>query len=255
MREVVLFVPCFVDQFQPSAARSAVAVLERLGCRVHVAASASCCGQPPTNAGYHDDGAALLSRFEQAHVREVPGDAPIVVLSGSCAQHVRAHTTHEGLRRRVQEFTAFLHDEIGLPALAALDATCRARVAVHIGCHALRGLGLAVPSERGPGSTVAPRNLVTAVLAQVHGLEVAPLTRPDECCGFGGTFALGQPELSTRMGSDRLRDMRHAKAEAVVTTDLSCALHLRAVAEANGAPLPMWHVAEVLDPARRLGRG
>lgn len=245
MPDVALFVPCFVDQFHPTAGVAAVEVLERLGWRVQVAAGAACCGQPPTNAGYHDAGDRLLRAFEAAHRREVPADLPIVVLSGSCAFHLRTHLANEGTRARVHEFTAFLHDVAGLDAVASLGASTNARVAVHIGCHALRGLGLATPSERA-GPAV---DKVGAVLAQVRDLEIAPLARADECCGFGGTFATGEPDVSVKMGRDRLRDLQVARAEAVVTTDLSCGLHLRSVADAAGAPLPIWHVAELL--ARR----
>lgn len=244
MRDVALFVPCFVDQFRPAAAVAAVQLLERLGWRVHVAMSARCCGQPPTNAGYAREGAELLTRFVEAHQREVPVAAPLVVLSGSCALHLQTHTAG-ALRRPVYEFTAFLHDVAGIEAITALAPRCDARVAVHIGCHALRGLALATPSER----ALPPMNKVTALLAAVADLEVVPLTRADECCGFGGTFAIGESALSVKMGRDRLRDVRAAHADAVVTTDLSCALHLESVAAATGAPLPMWHLAEVLAGA------
>lgn len=245
MPDVVLFVPCFVDQFHPAAGVAAVDVLERLGWRVHVAAGAACCGQPPTNAGYHDAGDRLLRAFERAHQCEVPAELPIVVLSGSCAYHLRTHLASEDARARVHEFTAFLHDVAGLDAVASLGASTNARVAVHIGCHALRGLGLAAPSERAASAL----DKVGAVLAQVRGLDIAPLVRPDECCGFGGTFALGEPEVSVKIGRDRLRDMRTARAAAVVTTDLSCGLHLQSIAEAEGSPIAIWHVAELL--ARR----
>jgi L-lactate dehydrogenase complex protein LldE len=245
MPDVALFVPCFVDQFHPAAGIAAVEVLERLSWRVHVAAGAACCGQPPTNAGYHDAGDRLLRAFEIAHRREVSAEWPIVVLSGSCSYHLRTHLANEGTRTRVHEFTAFLHDVAGLDAVASLGASTNARVAVHIGCHALRGLGLAGPSERARPAL----DKVGAVLAQVRGLEVAPLARADECCGFGGTFAVGEPDVAVKMGRDRLRDMRAARAAAVVTTDPSCGLHLQSVADADGAPLPIWHVAELL--ARR----
>jgi L-lactate dehydrogenase complex protein LldE len=241
MPAVALFVPCFVDQFRPAAAIAAVTVLERLGWSVHVAHGATCCGQPPTNAGLHEAGAALTQRFVDAHTRSLPANVPVVVLSGSCAWHVISHAASADLPSRVYEFTAFLHDVVGVESLAAHTPRCEARVALHIGCHGLRGLGLATPSER----ALPMQNKLAAVLAAVPGLEIATLARPDECCGFGGTFAVGEPDISVRMAHDRLREMRTARAQAVVTTDLSCTLHLESVASADPR-LPMWHVAEVL---------
>lgn len=244
---IALFVPCFVDQFRPSAAVAAVRVLERLGYRVRVASGLYCCGQPPTNAGLEREGQTLTARFVEAHAIDTA--SPIVVLSGSCAMHVRTHAAHSAhveagadVAARTIEFTAFLHDIVGLPALAAIAPTLTTRAALHIGCHALRGLDLATPSER----VRPPANKLAAVLSVVHGLELVPLTRPDECCGFGGTFALGEPDLSVKMGRDRLRDIRYAKVSALITSDLSCTLHLGAIADANRAPVPMWHVAEVM---------
>lgn len=249
---VSLFVPCFVDQFRPSAAVAAVRLLERLGYRVSVVPGVYCCGQPPTNAGLRREGRTLTARFVEAHA--IDADTPIVVLSGSCAHHVRTHAAQCGARlgedvaMRTIEFTAFLHDVVGLSALAALAPTFATRAALHIGCHALRGLNLATPSER----MLPPSNQLADLLSVVHGLELVPLARPDECCGFGGTFAIGESDVSVKMGRDRLRDARRANVTALITTDLSCTLHLGAIADANGEPLPMWHVAEVLAGTAKL---
>jgi L-lactate dehydrogenase complex protein LldE len=152
------------------------------------------------------------------------------------------------LAGRVVEFAAFLHDEVGPEAVAALGAEFPRRVGVHVGCHALRGLGLARPSEL----RAAPFDKVRALLGAVRGLAFADPARPDECCGFGGTFAAAEPELSAKIGRDRLRAFAAAGAEALVSTDLSCLLHLEGLARRAGSPLPMLHVAEVLA-ARRGG--
>jgi len=243
---VALFAPCFIDQLAPRAAIAALRVLERLGVEVTVAEQAACCGQPLTNAGFVADGDAVLARLAEA----LPSDGAVVVLSGSCALHLRAHGAHAGARGarlagRTVEFCAFLHDTVGRERLRALGAEWRVRAAVHVGCHALRGLGLGVPSERRLDAIGAP-DVVRAVLAEVRGLSLVTLARPDECCGFGGSFSVDEPHVSVRMGSDRLRDMRGAGAQAIITTDLSCGLHLQGVGAAAGEALPVWHVAEVL---------
>ena len=140
------------------------------------------------------------------------------------------------------EFCAFLHDDVGLERVSGLGATLETRVAVHIGCHGLRGLGLARPSEL----QIHPFDKVRALLGTIRGLETADLSRPDECCGFGGTFAVGEPDVSVRMGTDRLRDFRTHGAAAVVSTDMSCVMHLDGLARRERLGLPMYHVAEVL---------
>lgn len=240
---VALFVPCFVDQLAPRAAVAALQVLERLGFEVIVPGGAACCGQPLANAGFVADGDAILARL----AGELPAGVPVVVLSGSCTLHLKAHGARAGaagasLGTRVVEFCAFLHDVVGPERLRALGASCPVRAALHVGCHALRGLGLGASSEL---RTHAPQ-LVHELLSAVGGLALVPLERPDECCGFGGSFSVDEPHLSARMGRDRLDDMRRAGAQAIISTDLSCGMHLQGVAATMGAALPLWHVAEVL---------
>ena len=234
---VALFVPCYVDQFYPRVAIAALEVLERLGVTVAVPEGAVCCGQPPANAGYERDAEGTLHRFERTYA---PYDR-VVVLSGSCAVHLKLHAA-PGVAERTVEFSAYLHDEVGLDAVAALGAALPRRVGVHIGCHGLRGLGLAQPSE-----LQLPRfDKVRALLSTVRGLSFAELQRPDECCGFGGTFAVSEPAISAKMGRDRLRDYDQGHAEAVVSTDVSCLMHLAGLARRAGSGLPMLHLAEVL---------
>lgn len=245
-----LFVPCYVDQFYPHVAIAALTVLERLGIRVDVPDGAVCCGQPSANAGYARDGQSTLDRFVDTYARY----ERVIVLSGSCAAHVKLHagevvahggavdSAGSGVAERTTEFCAFLHDEVGVARIAELGMSFDKRVAIHIGCHALRGLGLARPSEL----QIRPFNKVRALLDAVRGVEIAELTRPDECCGFGGTFAVAEPDISAKMGRDRLRDYGAHGAEAVVSTDMSCLMHLDGLSRREGVGLPMYHVAEVL---------
>jgi len=247
---VALFVPCYVDQFFPRVAIAALTVLERLGVQVDVPEGAACCGQPAANAGFARDGHSTIARFVDVYA---PYER-IIVLSGSCAVHVKQHAGEvaahghridaagAGVAERTTEFCSYLHDELGVDGIAGLGATYNGCVSVHIGCHALRGLGLAKPSEL----QVRPFDKVRALLGAVRGLEIAELARPDECCGFGGTFAVGEPAVSTKMGRDKLRDVTTHGAQAVVSTDMSCLMHLDGLARRERMGLPMYHVAEVL---------
>jgi L-lactate dehydrogenase complex protein LldE len=242
---VALFVPCYIDQLYPQVAIAALTVLERLGVGVTVPDGAACCGQPLANAGFARDSTPALARFVETFAEY----EHIVVLSGSCALHVRAHAGESGaaavgagVAARTTELCAFLHDVVGVDAVATLGATLERRVGIHIGCHGLRGLGLAKPTE-----IQAPVfDKVRALLGTVRGLEVAALARPDECCGFGGTFAVTEPEISSKMGRDRLRDYQQSGAQVIVSTDVSCLMHLGGLARRDGPTLPMLHVAEVL---------
>jgi L-lactate dehydrogenase complex protein LldE len=235
--KVALFAPCFIDQLYPHVAIAALQVLERLGVAVAVPEGAVCCGQPAANAGLEHDGDGALARFVATFA---PYDR-VIVLSGSCAMHVRQHATAD-VAGKTTEFCTFLHDDIGLDAVAALGASYPQRVGVHIGCHALRGLGVARPSE----IRAAPFDKVRALLGTVRGLTIANLARADECCGFGGTFAVAEAAVSAKMGRDRLRDYERGGATAIVSTDMSCMMHLGGLARRAGATLPMLHVAEVL---------
>jgi len=222
---------------------------------VDVPEGAACCGQPSANAGFARDGHSTIERFVDVYALY----ERIIVLSGSCAVHIRLHAgevvAHGGradeagarVAERTTEFCSFLHDELGVDWLAGLGATYDGRVAVHIGCHGLRGLGLAKPSE-----LQIPRfDKVRALLGTVRGLEIAELSRPDECCGFGGTFSVGEAAVSVKMGRDRLRDFTTHGASAVVSTDMSCLMHLDGLARRARVGLPMFHVAEVLAGTAR----
>ena len=241
---VALFAPCYVDQLTPGVAVASLRLLEALGLDVAVPAGAVCCGQPLANAGF----GAASAGAEAAYAETFAPFDVVVTPSGSCAAHLRAHVPGAG--RRTQELCGFLHDAVGVRRVAALGARWEVRVGVHLGCHALRGLGLATPTEAGPdadGPTgTLRRDKVRALLATVAGLELVDLDRPDECCGFGGTFAVAEPAVSAAMGRDRLRDHLAHGAEAVVSTDVSCSMHLEGLARRAGHGLPFVHVAEAL---------
>jgi L-lactate dehydrogenase complex protein LldE len=243
---VALFVPCYVDQLWPRAALGAVRVLEAHGVEVAFPEEQTCCGQPMANAGLSAGVEPLARRF-----LEVFGEFEAVVCpSGSCTSMVRNHYDpflagapgFDRLKARTYELCEFLSDVLGVRG-----ATGRFphRVALHQSCHGLRELGLGVPSE-----SLRPRkNKVDALLRTLAGIELVPLARADECCGFGGTFAVAEEAVSALMGKDRLRDHAAAGAEIVTGTDVSCLMHLEGLARRERQPLRFMHVAEVLAEA------
>ena len=242
MREVALFLPCFVDQFRPSAASATVRVLEKLGLRVRLLDSIACCGQPLWNAG-HAPLATRLVRQSAASLRQVER---VICPSGSCTAFMRGHYAElldgEVATPKVFEFCEFLHDELGI---TELFGTFNARVAVHVGCHAQRELGLGPMSERRSNGVDKVRGL----LSSLSGIELVSAARADECCGFGGTFAAVEQAVSCKMGSDRVRGYVEAGATVLVSTDPSCLMHMNSVAQTGG--LRLLYIAELLEEAMR----
>lgn len=244
---VALAVPCYVDQLRPQAARATLTLLRRLGCDVNLAFDAPCCGQPMFNAGVVTAARAAAHNWVRA---SAPYDA-IVMPSGSCTHHVRRHlpdflgSEAAGHAAHVTfELCEFIAGPLGMPTLAGRFPH---RVAMHLGCHAQRGLRLGGASElhqtlSGP---------MHALLAGLDGLTLVPLDRPDECCGFGGSFAVGEPDVSAAMGRDKFADVTAHGAEVLVSSDPSCLLHLEAVAAHHGNVLRTLHVAELLEEATR----
>ena len=226
---VQLFATCLGDLALPDAVADAESLLRAAGHEVVFPADQTCCGQPAFNAGHHEAAARVARQFARAFSR----DLPIVCPSGSCATMV-AHYLPKLIGSEtfeVYELSMFLSRQQSNPVL--LEGR---RVAYHDSCHLLRELGV---SEE-------PRALLRAA-----GADVTELGRPDLCCGFGGTFSVRQPEVSVAMADDKLADAQRTGAEALVTADPGCLLHLRARAARTGGPRVV-HLATAL--ARGLER-
>lgn len=244
---VALAVPCYVDQLRPNAARATLTLLERLGCEVSLAFDAPCCGQPMSNAGAVDDARAAATAWAAS---STPFDA-IVMPSGSCTHHVRHQlprlvTDSRGAHAAAvtYELCEFITGPLGL---SALHGTFAHRVAVHVGCHALRGLRLGGASELHQ----APGGPMHQLLSSLAGITIVPQRRVDECCGFGGSFAVGEPDISAAMGRNRLADYTANNADVLVSSDPSCLLHLDGVAKHERTVLRTLHIAELLEEATR----
>jgi L-lactate dehydrogenase complex protein LldE len=238
--EVALFIPCYVDQLYPQVGMATATLLERLGVSVRFPEAQTCCGQPMANSGFFDDARPLASRM----IEVFAGATHVVCPSGSCTSMVRNHFPSllpDAPRLPVYELVEFLHDVLQAP----LRGRFPHKVGLHQSCHGLRELRLASGSER----SVAAFSKTQDVLRGIEGLELVPLSRPDECCGFGGTFAVTEEAVSCAMGRDRVADHERAGAEIITGGDVSCLMHMEGLLRRDGKKLRTLHIAELLTEA------
>jgi L-lactate dehydrogenase complex protein LldE len=230
-------VTCLGDTLFPEVGVATVRLLRRLGVSVDFPKAQTCCGQPHFNSGYHDE-ARLLAR----HTIETFAQSPLVVApSGSCAAMVKLeypelfhddpewHRRAEDLARRTHELSDFLVNVLGREDVGARFT---GRVTYHMACH-LRGLGLLTEPER--------------LLRNVRGLEYVQLERADECCGFGGSFAVRYPGISGSMVADKAHFIREAGVDAVVATDAGCLMNIAGRLRREGSRVRALHLAQVLE--------
>jgi len=242
---VALMVTCVNDALYPGTGRAVVEVLTRLGVDVDFPDAQTCCGQPMVNTGYLDEAVPVVRTFVSAF----EGYDAVVTPSGSCAgsarhQHRlvaersgdRALVAAVGeLGPRVYELSEFLVDVLGV---TDVGASFPHRVTYHPTCHSLRLLGV---GDR-------PRRL----LEGVRGLTLVDLPAAEECCGFGGTFAMKNADVSVAMGADKARHVRETEAEVLVAGDSSCLTHIGGVLSRERSGVRVMHLAEVLaatDPS------
>ncbi len=243
---VALFIPCYMDAFEPEVGIATLELLERLGCTVDYPFDQTCCGQPMVNTGCHREAAATEALF----CKTFAGFDYIVCPSGSCAHQVRANMTAveqteavTAVLARTFELTEFLHDILKVEAFPW--ARFPHKVGIHYNCNSLRGIHIASASEiREP-----PFSKPKALLEKVEGVEFVEPARPDECCGFGGTFCVFEPTLSAKMGHDKVSDHSRAGADYIVSADSSCLMHQRGCAERIGLPIKFMHIAQILNGA------
>lgn len=241
--KVALFVPCYVDQFYPDAGIATLQLLKKLVGKVDFPKEQTCCGQPMANAGFE----YLTKGCNQLFIKNFTGYDYIVCPSASCVLHVKMHL-HDAdneeeataVRSRVYELVEFLTDVL---KIEKLDARFPHKVGLHQSCHGLRGLYLAQMSELVEPPFSKPQQL----LNMVEGLEMITLDRLDECCGFGGTFSVGEEAVSVKMGKDRVTDHTKNGAEYITSSDLSCLMHIEGILHRNNSPLKIIHIAEILN--------
>lgn len=245
--KVALFIPCYVDAFFPEVGIATLELLERLGVDVEYPLDQTCCGQPMANSGCEKDAAAAEALF----VRNFAGFDYIVGPSGSCVHHVRAHLTAieqtadvAAVRRNSYELVEFLHDILGVREFPWAEFPHT--VGLHNGCSSLRALRTASMSELNEAPFSKPLTLLSAV----RGIRFVTPQRPDECCGFGGTFSVYEEPVSAKMGYDKVTDHSNAGAEYIVSADMSCLMHQKGCAERLDLPLRFIHIAQILNGAR-----
>jgi L-lactate dehydrogenase complex protein LldE len=240
---VGLFIPCYVDQFYPDVGLATLEILEKQGLTVEFPDAQTCCGQPMSNTGCVAAAVPLAERFV-----EIFADYDYVVCpSGSCTSMVRHHykemlagnAGYEKVKKSSFELCEFLHDVLGL---TQWDGEFPYRVGLHQSCHGLRELRLDGCSEE---MRERPSK-VRGFLQSLRGIELTKLSRADECCGFGGTFAVAQEAVSVMMGDDRLADHLQAGTSVLTATDMSCLMHLEGLIRRQKLPIAVMHIAEIL---------
>jgi L-lactate dehydrogenase complex protein LldE len=237
-RRVQLMATCLCDAFYADTARATVEVLEHLGCIVEFPSDQTCCGQPAFNGG---DWAASRKVVRHA-LRTFAGELPVVVPSASCAamlfhgallafeQEPDLPAVRQ-LGRRTWELADFIVNALGV---RTWPGRYDARLAFHRSCHA-RG------TETGAAAV--------ALLSSIAGATVVPVGEAEQCCGFGGTFSVAFPNISTSMGALKLDHVRAAQPDLLVAVDMSCMMHLGGLAEKEGRPIKTQHLAQVLRDA------
>ena len=220
---VALFITCFNDTLFPATGRAVVALLERLGCEVVFPEGQTCCGQMHGNTGYAEHGRALVGRWE----RVFAGCEVVVSPSASCVGFVRERLPSS--RGRLFELSEFLVDRLGVDDVGAAFPH---RVTLHPTCHSLRMLHVGDRPWR--------------LLAAVRGIELVELGEAEECCGFGGTFAVKNADTSMAMLSDKLRRVLDTRAEVCTAADNSCLMHIGGALRRQRAGVRTMHLAEIL---------
>jgi L-lactate dehydrogenase complex protein LldE len=235
---VQFFVTCLVDAFYPTVGMSVVEILEAQGITVEFPFEQTCCGQPAFNGGFWDDARAMAK-----HTLDLLSatTGPIIIPSGSCADMIIHHYSellHDDpiygakinqMHNRIYEFTQFLVDELGI---SDVGATCNACATYHPSCHGLRNLGLRTQSQ--------------SLLSNVSGLTQAELPEAEECCGFGGLFAVKMSHISGVMLNRKLDHVEASGADMLVGSDVSCLMHIAGGLKRRGSKIQVKHIAEVL---------
>jgi L-lactate dehydrogenase complex protein LldE len=233
---IQLFIPCFVDQLYPQTAFNMVKVLEKAGVEVQYNTEQTCCGQPAFNAGFRDEARDVCAKF----LRDFTGHDYVVAPSASCVGFVRnyysalfdnssLHNEVKDLQKRTFEFSDFLVNVLGVEDLGA---TFYGKAAYHDSCAALRECKI----------REEPRKL----LSHVKGLELLEMKDVETCCGFGGSFAVKFEPISVAMADQKVNNALQTGADYIISTDLSCLMHLDGYIRHKEYPIKTMHIADVL---------
>ncbi len=236
MTDIQLFIPCFVDQLYPQTGMNMVKVLEKAGCNVSYNTRQTCCGQPAFNAGYRTEAKSVGEKF----LHDFSDNKYIVGPSGSCTGYVRnyyeklfnntsEHNLSKQIRGNIFEFTEFLTQILGQEDFGAVF---HGRATYHDSCGALRECGI----------KDGPRKL----LSRVQGLELVEMEECETCCGFGGTFAVKFDAISIGMAQTKVKSALETGARYIISTDVSCMMHMQGYINENNLPIETIHIADIL---------
>ena len=242
MEEVYFYATCLVDLFYPDAGMAGIQLLRQAGVKVIFPEGQTCCGQPAFNCGYWEEARDVA----RTQVALFPRDLPVILPSGSCAGMMKVHYPElfhgeadeaqvRAFSGRIYELTQFLVDVLHVRLKDLGDPV---KVTWHSSCHAVRDLGL--------------RGEPQALIGQLSNVELAPLAREFECCGFGGTFSVRQPEISGAMADDKAADAETTGATVLLSTDGGCLLNVNGILEAKRSALRVQHIAEFLWERTRV---
>jgi len=233
---VQIFIPCFVDQLYPSVGFNMVKVLEKAGCTVSYNTDQTCCGQPAFNAGFWGEAKDVCKKF----LKDFSGNEYIVAPSASCVGFVRNYygklfenstqqTETKNIKRRIYELSDFL---VNVLHYTDFNASLDAVATYHDSCAALRECNL----------KQEPRIL----LSNVNGLQLIEMNDVETCCGFGGTFAVKFEPISIAMADQKVTNAAETNAEYIISTDMSCLMHIDGYIKNKGVDLKVLHIADVL---------
>ncbi|MEP7252726.1 MAG: (Fe-S)-binding protein [Ginsengibacter sp.] len=233
---VQLFVPCFIDQLYPDTAFSMVKVLEKACCDISYNTNQTCCGQPAFNAGFWNEAKDVALKF----IKDFEGADYIVAPSASCVGFVRNyyhqlfensshHNKVKDLQNRIFEFSEFLTEILHIENYGA---ELKVKATYHDSCAALRECKI----------KDGPRKLLNSV----KGLELIEMNETETCCGFGGSFAVKFEAISIAMADQKVNHALDAGAELIISTDMSCLMHLDGYIQKKQLPLKTMHIADVL---------
>ena len=237
-KRVALFVTCLGDAFYPQVGEATVRLLHRLGIAVDFPLGQTCCAQPAFNAGFHDQARQVAQR----NLLMFADYEYVIVPSGSCTAMIRLFYSDlfgedpdlrvqaESLASRTYELSEFLFNIVGIDDVGAAFP---GKVAYHASCHLQRELGV----------TDAPRRLIS----RVAGIEACDAEMSEQCCGFGGTFAVKYPEISSAMLEKKIASLQRAGADTLVSCDAGCLMHIAGRLRRQGMDVQVLHLAELLN--------
>ncbi len=242
--KIGLFIPCFIDLLYPQAGIATWELLKSGGHHVDYPREQTCCGQPMANTGCEKDVRRLAHRFlklfrDYDYVVS-PSASCVVMVKEQYPAYLAGEPGFDHLSSHIFEICEFLHDVM---PIRDQNSSFPHRVGIHHSCHGHRMLHLGSPSEL----RSKPFSKIHNLLSGVKGIEIVHLSREDECCGFGGTFSVNEPELSVFMGNDRIRDHLAAGAEYITGADYSCLMHMEAIIRREQYPVKVIHAAEILN--------